>query len=93
MKRAALALAALSAATLAMAQQTTPPTASEPRMSSTPQERPAPRANWGAHISEADKQTLMMNCTKQVQAENPNVAEKDIKGYCDNAVKSHSSPH
>jgi hypothetical protein len=26
----------------------------------------------------------------QVQADNPNVPEKDVKTYCDNAVKSYS---
>jgi hypothetical protein len=92
-KRAALALAALTAATLALAQQTTPPTTAEPRTSATPQEQTAPPADSSARMSEADKQTLMRNCMKQVQGDNPNVPEKDVKTYCDRAVKSYVSPH
>ncbi len=93
MKRAALALAAMIAATLALAQQTTPPTTAEPRTSTTPQEQTAPPADSSARsMSEADKQTLMRNCTRQVQADNPNVPEKDVKAYCNKAVKSYSSP-
>jgi hypothetical protein len=42
-------------------------------------------------MSESDKQTLMRNCTKQVQADNPGVPEKDVKTYCDKAVKSYSA--
>jgi hypothetical protein len=78
---------------LALAQQTTPPTTAEPRRSVTSQEQTAPPADSSARMSEADKRTLMMNCMKQVQADNPNVPEKDIKAYCDKAVKSYVSPH
>jgi hypothetical protein len=92
MKRAALALAAMTAATLALAQQTTPPTTAEPPTSTTPQEQTAPPANSSARsMSETDKQTLMRNCMQQVQADNPGVPAKDVKDYCDKAVKSYSA--
>ena len=93
MKRAALALAALSAATLAMAQQTTPPTTAEPRTSTTPQEQTAPPADsTPRRLSEADKQILMGDCTRTVQADNPTVPQKDVKAYCDKAVKDYAAP-
>src|SRR6516225_9033286 len=71
MKRAALALAALAAATVAWAQQTTPPAATEPQASTTPQVQTAPPANSSTRMSEADKQALMNKCLTQVQAANP----------------------
>ena len=43
-------------------------------------------------MSQADKQTLMMNCMKQVQADNPSVPAKDVKDYCDKAVKELPAP-
>jgi hypothetical protein len=43
-------------------------------------------------MSEADKQTLMRDCVKQVQAANPTVPQKDVEAYCDKQVKSYSSP-
>ncbi len=92
MKRAALALAALAAATVALAQQTTPPTAAEPSTSTTPQEQTAPPADSSTRMSEADRQTLMRDCVRQVQAANPSVPEKDVKAYCDKEVKNYSSP-
>ena len=92
MKRAALALAALAAATVAIAQQTTPPSSAEPRTSTTPQEQTAPPADSSARMSEADKQALMNKCLTQVQAANPNVPEKDIRNYCDQEIKSIASP-
>ena len=88
MKRAALALATLAAATVASAQQTPSQTPAAPSARTAPQERTTPRAR----LSEVDKQTLMTDCTRQVQADNPNVPEKHIKAYCDNAVKSYSTP-
>jgi len=91
-KRAALALAALAAATVALAQQTNPPSTAEPRTSTTPQEQTAPPANSSARMSDADKQTLMTKCVTQVQAANPNVPEKDIRNYCDKEIKNLSSP-
>ena len=92
MKRAALALAAMTATTLALAQQTTPPSTAEPRTSATPQEQTAPPADSSTRMSQADKQTLMMNCMKQVQADNPSVPAKDVKDYCDKAVKELPAP-
>lgn len=86
MKRAALALA-LAAATVAPAQQIPSQTPAEPPARSAPQERTTPPAR----LSEVDRQTLMTGCTRQVQADNPNVPEKDIKAYCDEAVKSYST--
>jgi hypothetical protein len=91
-KRAAFALAALAAATVALAQQTTPPAPAGPSTSTTPQEQTAPPADSSTRMSEADRQTLMRDCVKQVQAANPGVPEKDVKAYCDREVKTHSSP-
>lgn len=85
MKRATLALAALVAATVALAQQTPAPTPPEARTSTTPQERTAPR------LSETDKLSLMNNCTRLVQAAHPSVPEKDIKAYCEKKVNSYAS--
>ena len=92
MKRAASALAALAAATIALAQQTTPPTTAEPRTSTTPQEQAAPRSESSARMSDADKQALMNKCVTQVQAANPNVPEKDIRNYCDQEIKTITAP-
>jgi hypothetical protein len=89
LKRAAFALATLAAATIALAQQASPP--QEPRTSAAPQEQAAPPAE-SSRMSEADKQTLMRDCVKQVQAANPSVPEKNVKDYCDKQVKSYS-PH
>jgi hypothetical protein len=91
-KRAALALATLAAATVALAQQTTPPTPAEPPTSTTPQEQTAPPADSSPRMSEADRQDLFRDCVRQVQAANPSVPEKDVKAYCDKQVKSYSSP-
>jgi hypothetical protein len=91
-KRAALALAVLTAATIALAQQTTPPSSADPRTSPAPQEQPAPPADSNAGISQADKQALMNKCLTQVQAANPNVPEKDVRAYCDKEINSIASP-
>jgi len=90
MKRTPLALAALAAASVALAQQTTPPTATEP--STTPQEQTAPPAASSARMTDADRQALMNKCMTQVQAANPNVPAQDIKAYCDKEIKSIASP-
>jgi hypothetical protein len=91
MKRAALALAALASVTVALAQQTASPTTAEPRTSTAPSEPSAPPAGSRLRLSEADKQTLSRDCLRQVQADNPNVPEKDVKAYCDQAVKSYAT--
>ena len=88
MKRAALALAAMAATTIALAQQTTP--RAEPPTSTAPQEQTAPPPDASPRMSETDKQTLMRDCVRQVQAANPSVPEKDVKAYCDKQVKSYS---
>ena len=93
MKRAALVFAALTSATLAVAQQATSPTTAGPQTSTTPPEQTVRRADSKLHLSEADRQTLMGDCTRQVQANNPNVPEKDVKAYCANAVKTYVSAH
>ena len=93
MKRAASALAALTATTLALAQQTTPSTTPEPRTNTAPQEQAAPSANSRLRLTEADKQTLTRDCMRQVQADNPKVSEQDVKAYCDKAVKNYVSVH
>jgi hypothetical protein len=41
-------------------------------------------------MSEADKQTLMRDFMRRVQAANPSVPEKDVKDYCDKQVESYS---
>jgi hypothetical protein len=43
-------------------------------------------------MSDADKQALMNKCLTQVQAANPNVPAKDIRNYCDQEIKSITSP-
>ncbi len=90
MKRAALALATLAAATVALAQQTTPPAQAEPETA--PQEQTAPPADSSTRMSEADKQALMNKCMTQVQAANPSVAQKDIRAYCEKEINSIASP-
>ena len=90
--RTALALAALAAATVALAQQTAPPTRAEPQSSTAPQEQTAPPADSSARMSDADRQALMNKCVTQVQAANPSVPEKDIRAYCDREIKNLSSP-
>ena len=90
MKRTPLALAALAAASVALAQQTAPSTATEP--STTPQEQTAPPAASSARMTDADRQALMNKCMTQVQAANPNVPAQDIKAYCDKEIKSIASP-
>jgi len=90
MKRAALALAALAAATVALAQQTSPPTSAKSPSSS--REQTPPPADSSARMSDADKQALMNKCMTQVQAANPNVPAQDIKAYCDKEIKSIASP-
>lgn len=90
MKRTALALAALAAASVALAQQTAPPAPTEP--STTPQEQTAPPADSSARMTDADRQALMNKCMTQVQAANPNVPAQDIKAYCDKEIKSIASP-
>ena len=87
----ALALSALAAATLALAQHTTSQTQAEPLTSTTPQEQTAPPADLGARMSKADKLTLMADCMRQVEAANPSVPEKEVKAYCEKQVKSYSS--
>jgi hypothetical protein len=91
-KRVAPALAALAATTVALAQQTTPPTRAEPRTSATPHGQAALRADSIVHMSQADKRDLMKKCVTQTRATNPNVPEKDIRGYCDEGIKSITSP-
>ena len=90
--KSALALAVLTASTIALAQQTTPPSPAQPQTSTTPQEPTAPPAGSSSRMSETDKQTLTRDCTRQVQASHPSVPEKDIRGYCEQEVNSYSSP-
>jgi hypothetical protein len=91
-KRAAPALAALVAATVASAQQTTLPSPAEPRTSANPHEQAALRADSKTRISQADKRDLMNKCVTQTHAANPNVPEKDIRGYCDEGIRTITSP-
>ena len=83
MKRAALALAALVASTVALAQQTTQQTPAQRPTSSSSHGQRAPR------MSESDKLTLITDCTRQVQAAHPSVPEKEVKAYCEERLKSY----
>ena len=87
MKRAAFALVALVASTVAIAQQTTPWTPAKPQTSDTRKDHTAPR------MSETDKLILMGDCLRQVQAARPSMPDKDAKAYCDKRVKGYSFPH
>lgn len=91
MKRVAPALAALLVASAALAQQPTLPTRVLPRAGAPPHEQTAPRAGPKARMSQADRRDLMSKCVMQTQATNPNVAEKNIRGYCDAGIKSITS--
>src|SRR5215469_6494526 len=92
-KRAALALAALAASTVSLAQQTSPQTPAEPRTSTAPQAQTARTVDPSPRMSETDKLILMGDCLRQVQATHPSVPQKDAKAYCDKRVKSYSFPH
>lgn len=83
MKRAALALAALVASTIALGQQTTQQTPAQRHPSTTSRDQRAPR------MSETDKLTLITDCTRQVQAAHPSVSEKEVKTYCEDRLKSY----
>jgi hypothetical protein len=92
-KRAAFALSALAAVTVAVAQQTTPSTSAQPQTSTTtPQEQTAPPAPSSTPMSQADKQSLMNKCMTQIQAANPTVPEKEIRAYCDKEINNMASP-
>lgn len=93
MKRAAATLAALAAATVSLAQQTTPQTLAEARTSAAPQERTAPPADPSPRMSETDKLILIGDCLRQVQAARPSMPDKDAKTYCDKRVRGYSFPH
>ena len=93
MKRfsAALALTALAAATLAVAQQAAP--SAEPPASATSQQpsRDAttpsnPSTSASSETRQADKQALMQACVTQVTAANPGVRREDIQNFCDKEV-------
>jgi hypothetical protein len=84
-KRAALALAALSVATAAPAQQTSSQTQAEPRARIISQEK----TSQPPRLSKADKRNVMASCLRQVQADNPNVTGKAIEAYCDQALQSY----
>ena len=92
MKRAAVALAALAAATVSLAQQTTPQTPAESRTSTIPPQQTAAPAHPSPRMSETEKLILLRDCMRQVEAGHPSVPEKDAKAYCDKRVKSYSFP-
>jgi hypothetical protein len=87
---AALALSALAAATVGLAQQApaqpsaTPSQATAPSDPGSASQATSPSDPGAGHV---DKQALMKDCMTQVQAANPNVAVKDIQTYCDEQVK------
>jgi len=85
-KRAAFALVALVASTVALGQQTPSRTPAQPQTGTTRQEQTASR------MSDTEKLTLINDCTRQVLAAHPSVPEKDVKTYCEDKVKSYSLP-
>lgn len=93
MKRAALALAALAAATVSLAQQATSQSSAEARTRASPQEQTGPPSDASPRMSETDRLILMGDCLRQVQAARPSMPEKDAKAYCDKRVKGYSFPH
>jgi len=68
----------------------TPASSAEPPTSTAPQEQTAPPPDSSPRMNDTDKQTLLQDCIRQVQAANTRLPEKDIKGYCDKQVKSYS---
>jgi hypothetical protein len=93
MKGPTLALLALAAAGVAMAQTTPPPTTAEPPAAAAPDEQSqSPPPDSSASPNSADAQALMKDCMTQVQAANPNVSEKDIKAFCENELAKSAQP-
>lgn len=103
MKRfpAVLALTALAAAAVGVAQQTPPST--EPPASTSPQEQspnqsaapsdPGARTDPSASPnSDSRREQLMKDCISQVTTANPGVAAQDIKNFCDKEVNQASTP-
>ena len=94
MKGATLALTALMAATAAFAQTTPPSTTAEPPTSTTPQEQspgPAtPESTPNASTNSADREALMNDCLKQVQAANPNVSADQVRNFCEKEINGAS---
>ena len=97
MKRAALALAALAAATVAIAQvnPAEPPASTTQQQQSPNSTTPPSDPNTGmsSESSKASQQALMKDCMTQVQAANPGVPEKDIKKFCENEISKSSPKH
>ena len=93
MKGPTLAVLALAAAGVAMAQTTPPPTTAEPPATAAPNEQSqSPPPDSSASPNSADAQALMKDCMTQVQAANPNVSEKDIKAFCENEIAKSAQP-
>jgi len=93
MKGPTLALLALAAAGVAMAQTTPPPTTAEPPATAAPDEQSqSPPPDSSASPNSADAQALMKDCMTQVQAANPNVSEKDVKAFCENELAKSAQP-
>lgn len=96
MKGPTLALLALAAAGVAMAQTTPPPTTAEPPASATAEEQSqsptTPPPDSSASPNSADAQALMKDCMTQVQAANPNVPEKDVRNFCANEIAKSAQP-
>jgi hypothetical protein len=89
---AVLALTALAAATVGLAQQPPPqsePPATTPNTATQPSD---PGASADDQSSQANKQALMKDCMTQVRAANPGVPEKDIKNFCDKEINQPSPP-
>jgi hypothetical protein len=90
---AVLALTALAAATVGLAQQPPPqeqPPASTPSTTTPPSD---PSAGSDSQSTQANKQALMKDCMTQVRAANPGVPEKDVKNFCDKQINQPTPPH
>ena len=84
MNRLAIALTALCATTVGLAQQQPPP-------SQAPQQPPA-STSQPTTLSQADRDALMKDCLEKIQAANPQASQEDVKAYCDKKVQEYASP-
>ena len=92
--RAVLALIALAAAAISLAQS--PPQSQPPASTQQPEEQQQtnPPTEPPASTSEGTMgqatQALMRQCVQRMQAANPSALQKDIHDYCEKQVKSQS---
>ena len=88
-----IALTALAAATVGLAQQS-PPQSQPPANAASTTTQPSDQGTSSdSESSHANKQALMKDCLTQVRAANPGVPEKDIKNFCDKQINQPPPPH